>query len=117
MGESDTREGISRFLTRNPGLSFVATDQGRVVGAALAGHDGRRGYIYHLAVHEARRGRGVARDLVRHCLRALSSEGISKCHLFVFAANTVGIEFWRRVGWTERVELKVMSQALGRPTP
>ncbi|MDX1520836.1 MAG: GNAT family N-acetyltransferase [Anaerolineae bacterium] len=109
LSQSDTREAISIFLDRNPGFSFVARDGESVIGAILCGHDGRRGYIYHLAVDEANRRRGVGRALVEQSLSALSWAGIDKCHLFVFNSNKTGQRFWQESGWTERDELTVFS--------
>jgi ribosomal protein S18 acetylase RimI-like enzyme len=105
----DDREAIIRFLKRNPGLSFVATTGGRLVGAVLCGHDGRRGYITHLAVDAAFRREGIGRRLVERCLSALRAEGIEKAHLFVFEDNEGGRAFWQRLGWNERNDLITMS--------
>lgn len=112
LSDADSKEGIKRFLERNPGLSFVATDGAQIVGAALCGHDGRRGYIHHLAVINAYRRQGIGKSLVGRCMYALMRIGIAKCHLFVFDENQEAIRFWNRVGWTERVELMMMSQQL-----
>jgi putative acetyltransferase len=71
LSEADSRESIQAYLSRNPGMSFIATGDGAVVGAVLCGHDGRRGYIHHLAVHPQSRRRSVGRRLVEQCLRAL----------------------------------------------
>ena len=60
----DSQEGIARYLARNPSTCFVATQQGRVIGAILAGHDGRRGYIGHTAVAPAFQRQGIGRRLV-----------------------------------------------------
>jgi ribosomal protein S18 acetylase RimI-like enzyme len=110
LSDSDTRGGVTRFLDANPGLSFVALDGDRLVGAVLCGHDGRRGYVTHLAVApEARRG-GLGRELVERCLAALRREGIQKCHLFVFADNESAQAFWTAAGWSERPELRVFSR-------
>jgi putative acetyltransferase len=100
LSDADSKEGIKRFLKRNPGLSYVAVDGGKIIGAALCGHDGRRGYIHHLAVEQERRRQGLGRSLV------------AKCHLFVYGENQNAIEFWNKVGWSERVELMMMSQQL-----
>jgi len=110
LSEADSRCGIEAYLLRNPGMSFVACEAGRVVGAALCGTDGRRGYLHHLAVAEPHRRRGIGRELVRRCLAALRDRGIAKCNLFVFARNREAIAFWKQIGWTERVELKVVSR-------
>ena len=110
LSEADSEQGIAGFLDRNPGLSFVARTDEQLVGAVLCGHDGRRGYIHHLAVSRSRRRRGVGETLVRHCLDRLKSAGIHKCHLFVFDDNEDAIAFWKRTGWLQRSELVVMSR-------
>jgi ribosomal protein S18 acetylase RimI-like enzyme len=112
LSDADSKEGIKRFLKRNPGLSFVASDGDQLVGAALCGHDGRRGYIHHLSVVESHRRQGIGKSLVGRCMYALMRIGIAKCHLFVFGENQGAIDFWHNVGWTERVELMMMSQHL-----
>jgi ribosomal protein S18 acetylase RimI-like enzyme len=112
LSDADSKEGIKRFLERNPGLSFVALDGDQIVGAALCGHDGRRGYIHHLSVTKSYRQQGIGRSLVGRCMYALMRIGIAKCHLFVFGDNQEAIKFWNKVGWTERVELMMMSQHL-----
>ncbi len=109
LSVSDTRENIAAYLARNPGMSFVATDGSALIGAVLSGTDGRRGYLHHLAVAPAFRGRGIGRDLVNHCLRALLRAGLPKCHLFMFRANPSGRAFWERIGWTFRSDLDVVS--------
>ncbi len=110
--EDDSYQSIKRFLERNPGLSFVALDQGKLVGAALCGHDGRHGYIHHLAVRKSHRRRGIGRSLVGRCMYALMRIGIHRCHLFVLGDNKDGIAFWKKLGWEQRVELITMSQPL-----
>lgn len=107
---ADSRDSIRSYLDRNPGMSFVATDGGNVVGAALAGHDGRRGYIYHLAVHPDYRREGLGRQLADRCLQALKSSGIQKCHILVFNDNAHGIAFWESIGWTTRSDIGVISK-------
>lgn len=109
LSSADSAEAIAHFLVRNPGLSAVAVEGPKLIGAVLCGHDGRRGYIHHLAVHPAYRRGGLGQALVRHCLRQLRLAGIAKCHLFVFASNGSGRAFWRSIGWTERQELIMMS--------
>lgn len=110
LSDADSREAIGRYLARNPGLSFTAWDGDLLVGAVLCGHDGRRGYVHHLAVRPSHRRQGIGKALAAHCLDALAAEGIDKCHLFVFAVNADAIAFWKRVGWTQRVDLNVMSR-------
>jgi N-acetylglutamate synthase len=111
LREADSREAITRYLQRNPGLSFVARDERRIVGAVLAGTDGRRGYLQHLAVSPSHRGRGLGRDLADRVLEALGALGIAKCHLMVRQENTLARAFWDRLGWQERDDVVLMSHA------
>lgn len=110
LSDTDSEEGVARFLERNPGLSFVACDGEHLVGAVLCGHDGRRGYIHHLAVSKSHHRQGLGRALVEQCLSTLRRGGIGKCHIFVFGDNQDTITFWRNIGWTQRVELIMMSR-------
>ncbi len=112
LSDADSKEGIKRFLERNPHFSFVAVDEGQIVGAALCGHDGRRGYIHHLATARSHRCQGIGRSLVGRCMYALMRIGIGKCHLFVFGDNQGAIDFWEQVGYSQRVELLMMSQQI-----
>ena len=109
LSGSDSLQNIAAYLERNPSMSFVATSDKRLVGAILCGHDGRRGYIHHLAVDKNFRHRGIGRRLVEHALAALREEGIQKCHLFIFHKNEPGITFWQKIGWTFRQDIRVMS--------
>ncbi len=106
---ADAPEHIARYLARNPGLSFVAMDGDHLVGTVLCGHDGRRGYLQHLAVEQAYRGQGIGRALVERVLHALRDAGIRKCHLFVIKENQAAIEFWRHIGWELRQDIVTMS--------
>ena len=112
LSDADSRDSIKRFLERNPRLSYVALDGDLLVGAALCGHDGRRGYIHHLAVAKSHQRRGIGRSLVGRMVYALLRIGIGKCHLFVFGDNRAAIEFWEKVGYSRRVELVMMSQQI-----
>ena len=109
LSAADNREAIAAFLLRNPGLSFAAWDGPRLVGAVLCGHDGRRGYLHHLAVAPAYRRQGVGSELAGRCMQRLRMCGIEKCHLFVYRNNVDGQLFWTNSGWAERVELALMS--------
>lgn len=112
LNDADTPESLNAYLHRNPGMSFVAKKGDAIVGAVLCGHDGRRGYLNHLAVDPAHRYQGLARQLVAHCLEALQHAGIAKCHLFVFTSNQNGQSFWRQIGWELREDLTVASHIL-----
>ena len=101
----DSREGVSRFLKRNPCTSVVALDGGRVVGAILCGHDGRRGCFYHVCVDEDYRKRGIGKAMAVFAMKALQKEEINKVSLIAFKQNEVGNHFWKSVGWTFREDL------------
>jgi N-acetylglutamate synthase len=107
---SDSREGIVSYLGRNPGFSHVARAEGRIVGAVLCGHDGRRGYLHHLAVASQWRRKGIGRQLVDACLAKLTSLDIPKCNIFLFAHNELGAIFWKQIGWNGRPDLKVLQR-------
>lgn len=102
LSEADSRESINDYLNRNPEMSFVYTDQDKVVGTILCGHDGRRGYIYHLAVNKEHRGKSIGKQLVESSLKKLKEEGIMKCHIMVIADNEIGKRFWKTAGWDLR---------------
>lgn len=108
----DSREGIGRYLDRNPNTSFVAEADGELAGVILAGHDGRRGFIHHMAVAEARRGRGVGAALVNRALEALRAEGIHKVALVAFKYNEAGNAFWKKQGFATREDLNYRNLAL-----
>jgi putative acetyltransferase len=110
LNESDTPERLRTFLDRNPDLSQVARDGSRLIGAVLCGHDGRRGYLHHLAVVPAFRGRGVGRKLVANCLVSLAALGILKCNIFLYVDNELGQRFWDRSGWSARRDLKILQR-------
>jgi N-acetylglutamate synthase len=112
LNESDRRDNIALFLQRNPGLSRVVRDAGQVVGAVLCGHDGRRGYLHHLAVAVTHRKRGLGKQLVDTCLADLARLGIAKCNIFLFADHAAGEMFWQHNGWSKRVDLQVMQKSL-----
>lgn len=109
----DSREGITKFLARNPDTCFTAwSGGGQLIGAILAGHDGRRGYLYHTAVHPSFRRQGVARALVERALQALKDWGIHKAALVVFARNQEGNAFWERMGFSVREDLTYRNRAM-----
>jgi putative acetyltransferase len=112
LNESDTRPCIALYLERNPNMSFVARSGSKLIGAVLCGHDGRRGYLHHLAVDETHRRKGVGRRLVQSCLGALERCGILKCNIFVYANNKDGEVFWSREGWSTREDLRMMQKPI-----
>jgi ribosomal protein S18 acetylase RimI-like enzyme len=101
IAEGDDRESVTQFLARNPGLSKVATDGAAIIGVALCGHDGRRGYIYHLAVDPIYQGAGLGKRLMDECLDGLRRAGLKRALILVANDNPRGRKFWRRCGWEE----------------
>lgn len=101
----DSREGIERFLLRNPETCFVAEADETVVGVIMSGHDGRRGYIYHTAVLPEYRNRGIAAKLVENAMSAMKNAGINKVALVVFDRNEGGNAFWEKMGFAVREDL------------
>ena len=108
----DSREGIIRYLERNPNTCFVDEQEGTITGAILAGHDGRRGYIYHTAVNPAYRRQGIGTALVNAALHALANEGIIKVALVAFSRNDAGNAFWESLGFTAPGDLTYRNKAL-----
>ena len=117
LSGADEINAIASYLERNPGMSFIALAGTGVIGAILGGHDGRRGYIHHLAVDPSARRQGVGKLLVENCLEALERVYIQKCHLFIFHENEGGIAFWEANGWTMREDIMVMSKHLVNKVP
>ena len=108
----DSKEGIARFLKRNPNTSFVAYEKKQLVGAILCGHDGRRGYIYHTVVLPEYRRQGIASNLVEAAVKALQREGITRVCLNVMETNEQGKEFWIGKGWEKKDFLGFYSKAI-----
>jgi len=108
----DSREGIGRYLKRNPHTCFAAWEEDTLVGVILAGHDGRRGFLHHTAVHPLFRGRGIGTALVEAALEALKKEDITKVALVVFARNLEGNAFWEKLGFNAREDLVYRNRAL-----
>ncbi len=107
----DSKEGVLKFLERNPGLSCVceitlpADGRRLIIGAILCGHDGRRGCLYHVCVAKEYRMHGIGKSMVSYCMEGLHKEGINKVSLIAFTVNDVGNAFWHEIGWTKREDL------------
>ena len=107
--KSDTLEAFDLFLESNPGLSFGAFYEDKLIATVLCGTDGRRGYIYHIAVEKEYRRKNIGSKLVSLSIEALKKNGIEKCHLFVFKNNEDGNTFWEKSGWKKRDDINVFS--------
>ena len=113
LSESDSYSALSFYLQRNPGLSWVVRNRDReLFGAVLCGHDGRRGYLHHLAVAPDWRRKGIGRALVDRCLSSLRELKILKCNVFLFSHNPEGEAFWGGMGWKGREDLVLMQRVL-----
>ena len=108
----DSRAGIEKFLRRNPGTCLVAEEEGKILGVVLGGQDGRRGYIYHMAVDESRRRQGIGKQLLNRCLEAMKAEGICKAALLVFKYNEAGNAFWESQGFFAREDVAYRNREL-----
>jgi ribosomal protein S18 acetylase RimI-like enzyme len=112
LSSADSKNSMQDYLKQNSGMSFVASYKNEIIGAVLCGHDGRRGYLHHLAVHPDFRNQGIGRALVEKCISALQSIGIQKCHLFIFKTNENARRFWEKIGWTHRGDIEVISKQI-----
>lgn len=101
----DSRQGVERFLKRNPNTSIVAELDDKIVGAILCGHDGRRGCFYHVCVQKEYRMQGIGKAMVVKAMEALKKEQINKVSLIAFTKNDIGNQFWKGIGWTQRLDL------------
>ncbi|MBR5800949.1 MAG: GNAT family N-acetyltransferase [Lachnospiraceae bacterium] len=110
----DAKEGVERFIRRNPTTSVVAVEDGKIVGSILCGHDGRRGCLYHVCVHEDYRKRGIGKSMVVYCMEELEKEKISKVSLIAFTQNDIGNAFWKGLGWTRREDLNYYDFTLNK---
>ncbi|MBE3783164.1 GNAT family N-acetyltransferase [Vibrio parahaemolyticus] len=109
LRDADSKESINNYLLRNPNLSFVAVSANEIVGAVLVGTDGRRGYLQHLAVSSNFRGKNLGRELVSQAISALANVGVPKTHLFVYNENVNAQQFYEKLGWFPRDEVRMYS--------
>lgn len=109
LSKADSREEIERYLKRNKGLSQIAVIDGKIVGTVLAGHDGRRGFIHHMAVMPEYRRHGIAKAMAEKAIEKLAKEGISKTHIFTYCDNSAGQAFWGNMGFEKRNDIFVYS--------
>ena len=113
----DSREGIARYLARNPNTCFAAEREGKIIGVILTGHDGRRAIIHHLCVHPDCRRMGIAGDLVSRAEEALKKEGIQKIFGLVFKDNDAANDFWEQQGYSLRTNLNYRNKSLNDAVP
>ena len=109
LSKADSKEGILKYLARNPGMSQVAVIDGKIVGTVLAGHDGRRGFIHHMAVMPRYRRHGIGHKLAQTAIDKIQAEGIDKTHIFCYQNNETGQSFWKNFGFKRRNDVFVYS--------
>ena len=116
----DSRDGIERYLKRNPTTCFLAylnDDIEKIVGVILTGHDGRRAIVHHMCVHPDYRRQGIAGLLVQKAENALRDEGITKIFGLVFKDNDTANVFWEQQGYTLRTNLNYRNKSLNEYVP
>jgi len=101
----DSKQGIERFLNRNPETCFVVENDNHIIGAIMVGNDGRRAYIYHLAILPAYQKQGIGKQLVHVALKKLEDLQIHKVALVVFKKNINAQLFWEKLGFIQRNDL------------
>ncbi|MFA5308712.1 MAG: GNAT family N-acetyltransferase [Dehalococcoidales bacterium] len=103
LSDDDSYESMAVYLKRNPDTNYVVLNGDEIIGTVKCSHDGRRGYIHHLAVKEEYRKQGIARELVDRCINGLKEQVINKYRVFVLDSNPAAIAFWKHIGFEEQV--------------
>ncbi len=109
LRSTDSREGIEKCLKRNPKLSFVAEESNQIIGTIMSSHDGRRGYIQHLAVSSDWRQNGIATVLLSRCIQGLKQEDIYRSQIHILSENKLAKKYWSSRGWEKRTDIEVYS--------
>lgn len=99
VGRSDAPEEIQKKIERDPDLFLIAETSSEIIGTVVGAYDGRRGAIYHLAVHKEFRGQGIGAMLLAEVEKRLQAKGCLKCLLHVLDDNTEAIQFYKNRGW------------------
>lgn len=105
LSNADSKVNIKAYLDRNKGMSQVAVDNGKIVGTVLAGHDGRRGFIYHMAVLPQYRRHHIGRQLAQKAIEMISKDNIDKTHIYCYKDNFTGQNFWQSNGFEKREDI------------
>lgn len=109
LSQADSRENIEKYLIHNKGMSLVGIKDGKIIATVLAGHDGRRGFIHHMAVSPDYRRQGIGRSLAKEADNRIKSAGIAKTHIFCYKNNELGQPFWKAMGFKKRDDIDVFS--------
>ena len=105
----EIKECIEKYIARNPEMSQVALMDGKIVGTVLAGHDGRRGFIHHMAVMPEYRRHGIGKEMAKIAISKIEEDGIDKTHIFCYQNNETGQSFWKTLGFVKRDDVFVYS--------
>lgn len=103
--QTETPAMLVNFLKRNSGCNYAAYAENQLVGAVLAGHDGWRGYLYHMAIHPDYRQQGLGTKIVNAAVEAIQRSGITHIHCLVKRDNIIAQQFWEKCGFDARDEL------------
>jgi ribosomal protein S18 acetylase RimI-like enzyme len=98
---------IERKLAVQRELFFVATVGSEVIGTAMAGYDGHRGWVYYVAVRARYRRQGIGTALMERVEEELTRLGCPKVNLQVRASNEEVVSFYKKLGYgvEERVSM------------
>ena len=112
LSSFDTIKRLTRFLRKNEGLSTLAKAGDEIIGALLCGHDGRRGFFYHIGVAPALRKQGIAARMVERSFEKLRAEGIDTCFLFTYEFNLGARAFWKSMGLEHAPQVMYQSREI-----
>jgi ribosomal protein S18 acetylase RimI-like enzyme len=108
---SDEAEEIKKKIERDPDLFLIAEMDGQVIGTVMGGFDGRRGMVYHLAVDQSYRQKGIGRLLMNELEKRMAHKGCIRSYLLVTRDNPEAIHFYETTGW-EQMDLLVYGKDL-----
>jgi len=94
-----SRDEVVRKLERDPELFLVAESGGRLLGVVMGAYDGRRGWVFRLAVDATERARGIGRALIGELERRFLAMDVPHIRLLVDPGNGGGQAFWERMGY------------------
>lgn len=110
----DGLEEIKLKLQRDSDLFLVAQEAGEIVGTVMGAWDGRRGWIYHLAVKPGQQRRGIGSALVKQVEDQLFAKGAKKVNAQIYASNQPSLAFFKAEGYEAQPELIMIGKQLRR---
>ena len=103
LSDDDEYDNLEIYLKRNRKSNFIVVHENEIIGTIKSSHDGRRGYIHHLAVKKEFRKQGIARELVNKCIEIIRARGVYKYRIFVLDSNEEALKFWKHLGFKEQI--------------